>query len=272
MKVHKNTVYLSLAALILAVAAFLGYRIWNEFVLASLHVQLPHFAIGLAFLAGLISFFAPCGIALLPAFLSYNAVAVGEGIRPAQLAKIGMLAAAGMASFFVFIGALFSLLGRAINSYLVPVQYGIAILLVVFGLLLFRNVTVVAGFFEEVRKSTHTQAMNREGFFGFYIFGFAYGLDAIGCLFPLILALVLIPLAAGSILVGVSAFLAYSLGIALMLTIFVYAVSEGKERIVRTTDHARTIQKAAGIGLMLGGVFLFSYYIYFGMVLRGGYG
>ena len=75
MKIKKThfTIFALLVA-ILAVA-LIGFAVWNQFIIPSLGnlSNLSLFLIvGLAFLAGVVSFFSPCGLALLPTVFSYN--------------------------------------------------------------------------------------------------------------------------------------------------------------------------------------------------------
>lgn len=271
MRVKKTHAALLGGLALLLVAAVVGNTAWNSLILPSVGSveTLPLLLVlGFGLVAGIVSFFAPCGLALLPAFLSYNLAAVNEegvkqeGIRHPLM--IGVFGAAGIASFFVVLGTLFSVIGSSVNQFIQPVQYLIAVLFIVFGGMLFKDIKLVSSWFEGVRENVHETAQEQTGYRGFYVFGFAYGLDAIGCLFPLVFALMLIPIISGSLVLGVGSFLAYSVGLAIMFTLFAYGTARGKD-VMRITENTQTIRKLAGSGLILGGVALLAYYTLWGM-------
>ncbi len=272
MRVKKTHAYIGGGLLAVLILAFLGNRLWNTVVMPSISSSTGSLLLttGIALIGGLVTFFTPCGLAILPAFLSYNFAAIGgtdeKNITP-YLGKLGVFAALGMMTFFIILGGAFAAVGSAVNQVIVPLQYLIAALLVVFGYMLYKNKTFASQIFEDLRKSVHEKAAQKKGYKAYYIFGFAYGLDAIGCLFPLVFAVMLLPLLSGNFVTSLSSFIAYSVGIAIMLTIFAYGVARQKKKIIDMTDHAATIRKVTAVGLMLGGTILLAYYKFFGMVI-----
>jgi len=158
------------------------------------------------------------------------------------------------------------LFGAIIGPYIQVFQYIIAILFVVFGVMMVRNFSLTNKLFNSIRKKVHFHAMKQSGYKGFYIFGFAYGIDIIGCLFPLIATLILIPIATGNFILGVSAFISYSIALAIMMTIFAYLIAFSKKSLV--SDVVKSTEKLKvwiGTGLIIGGLALLWYYTYFGM-------
>lgn len=284
MKIRKGYLYIAIGLLLIAVLAWIGNSLWYSTILPQVGQadSLSLALIGLtAFGGGIITFFTPCGLAILPAFLSYNLAAVsgvgsegnetknnpaGAQLKP-YLMKLGIFAALGMLTFFSLLGGAFAVVGSAVNRFLTPLKYVIAVLLVIFGLLLYKNVTFVSGFYEHLRKAVHKEAMQRSGYKAFYLFGFAYGLDTIGCLFPLVFALMLIPLLSGNPMVSLLGFVAYSAGVAFMVTLFAYGIARGKERITGAVERTELIRKLAGLGLMVGGIVLIVYLLFSGMAI-----
>ena len=264
MRIKKG--YLTLGVILLGViiVAAIGFFIWNNQIVSNIG-KISQFSfyliLGFAFIAGVISFFSPCGLALLPAFLSYNIAMVDDKQDPREtkkrVLKIGIFSALGIITFYILLGIIFSLFGTAIGQYIKYFQYAIAILFVVFGIMLVRNFALSNKLFDKLREKVHSKAMNSSGYKGFYIFGFAYGLDIIGCLFPLIAALVLIPIATGNLVVGISAFLSFSLGLAITLSTFAYMIVYSKKSLVSDVlKFTEKIKRWMGIGLIIGGVAL----------------
>ena len=271
MKIRKDYLKLSLIILGLVIVATVGFNTWNNQIMPSLG-SLEEFSIylilGFAFFAGVISFFSPCGIALLPAFISYNMLMVKENANPQKskfnikLLKIGVFSALGIASFYIILGIVFSLLGSVISPYIKTLQYIVAFLFILFGFMIVKKFTLRSGVYEKFRSYITSKAMSDKGYKGFYFFGFAYGLDIIGCLFPLILVMILIPIATGDLVTGISAFVSYSIALGVTLTIFAYLISSSKNTLVSDIMHStKKIHKFAGIGLMIGGSALIIYYV-----------
>ncbi|MCH7850362.1 MAG: cytochrome c biogenesis protein CcdA [Nanoarchaeota archaeon] len=275
MRIKKGYLVLSLILLGIIIVAASGFYIWNNQIVSNIG-NLSQFSfyliLGFAFFAGIISFFSPCGLALLPAFLSYNMAMVDDKQNPDEtkkrVLKIGIFSALGIITFYILLGIIFSLFGVAIGQYLKYFQYAIAILFVVFGIMLVKNYAPSNKLFDKLREKVHSKAVSSSGYKGFYIFGFAYGLDIIGCLFPLIAALVLIPIATGNLVVGISAFLSYSLALTITLSVFSYLIIYSKKSLVSDVlKSTEKIKRWMGIGLIIGGVALLLYYTFFGMVI-----
>lgn len=275
MKIKKNyLLVLGLMALIV-ILAFIGFSIWNGQILArlgTLNNYSIYFILGFAFIAGLFSFFSPCGLALLPTFISYNMAMINEDRIPPknQVVKIGTSASLGIITFFVLLGMIFTSLGSVLFPYIKTAQYIVAGLFVVFGILLWRDTKITSWFYTKFREKVHKEAYRRKNLFGYYIFGFAYGLDIIGCLFPLIAVIILLPLTSGAYLKGISTFLVYSFGLGVMMSSFVYVIATSKHNIVKKILHSsETIRKVMAGGLIAGGIFLLLYYAFFGMAIGG---
>ena len=271
MQIKKTYLILGLILLGFIFVAIFGFNLWNTQILSNL-AKISQFSfyliLAFAFFAGIVSFFSPCGLALLPAFISYNMALVNEQSKQMkmQIFKIGIFSALGIITFYVILGTIFSLFGALIGPYIQIFQYIIAILFIVFGFMVLKKFAVTNKLFENFRMKVHSQAMKHSGYKGFYIFGFAYGLDIIGCLFPLIATLILIPIETGNYLIGVAAFVSYSIALAVMISIFAYLIAYSKKSLV--SDVLKSTEKLKvwiGIGLIIGGVALLWYYTFFGM-------
>jgi cytochrome c-type biogenesis protein len=97
--------------------------------------------LGLAFLAGLLSFVSPCVLPLVPAYLGYlggtTVIAVGQGETRNETARIflhSVLFVLGFSLVFVLLGASATFLGRLLFDYSVLLQRVGGVLLVVFGM------------------------------------------------------------------------------------------------------------------------------------------
>ena len=98
-------------------------------------------AIPVAAIAGLVSFFSPCVLPLLPGYLSYATglsgadLAAGEaGNRRGRMLLGSILFVLGFAVVFVFYGTAFGSIGRPLRRWQDELQLGLGVVLVVLGL------------------------------------------------------------------------------------------------------------------------------------------
>ena len=275
MRIKKGYLTLGLLLLGIIIVAIIGFYIWNNQIISNIgkiNQFSFYFILGFAFVAGVISFFSPCGLALLPAFLSYN-MAMVDGKQNSKdikkrILKIGVFSALGILTFYIILGIIFSLFGAIIGQYIKIIQYLVAFLFIIFGIMLVKNLTFSNALFDKLREKVHSKAIKSSGYKGFYIFGFAYGLDIIGCLFPLVMALILIPIITGNFLLGIAAFLSYSLALAITLSTFAYLIIFSKKSLVSDVlKSTKNLKRWMGVGLIIGGVALLFYYTFWGMVI-----
>lgn len=98
-------------------------------------------AVPVALIAGLVSFFSPCVLPLLPGYLSYATglsgadLAAGEAAnRRGRMLLGSLLFVLGFAVVFVLIGAAFGSVGVWLRTWQDEIQVGLGVLLIVLGL------------------------------------------------------------------------------------------------------------------------------------------
>ncbi|KAB2808255.1 cytochrome c biogenesis CcdA family protein [Pimelobacter simplex] len=114
----------------------MGEWFQEQAVAGSLGVAVP-----VAMIAGLVSFFSPCVLPLLPGYLSYATglsgadLAAGEATRRRGRMLLGsLLFVLGFAVVFVLMGAAFGSLGPWLRRWDTEIQVGLGVLLIVLGL------------------------------------------------------------------------------------------------------------------------------------------
>ncbi len=272
MKVKKT--YLIAVALIFIVlaVALSGFALWNNFIIPSLG-NLSNLSliliIGIAFLAGVVSFFSPCGLALLPTVFSYNLRNFSSGeVTKTKVLSVGLYSSIGILSFYALIGLIFSLLGSVFFPYLKTLQYVFAAIIIALGIVMVKNISIRFPFQKTISSAFAGKVYESVGFKNYYLFGFGYGLAIMGCVAPIVSALLIFPFIVGNFSLGISAFVSYGIAQAVMLTIFAWTtVFSEKNVFEKALRSSVKIKKLAGIGLIIGGIILLTYYIFFGMGL-----
>lgn len=218
--------------------------------------------INFAIISGFLTFLTPCGIAMIPAYISYY---LGKNEKSDKInlfkkikigSKIGFFAGLGIISIFVLIGVLVISLGNFIKGF-VPWFTILGGIFLVFlgGFLIFKkdfhfNINLLK--FLKIKPS----------FQNFYIFGIVYGLAVMSCSFPIFLSITLGALSLSGFSNMIFVFSLYALSSALSMIIFSLILAVLKEGVLRFLKGIFPyIQKTAGIIVILSGIYLIYYQI-----------
>ena len=213
--------------------------------------------LGLALGAGMVAAINPCGFALLPAYLSL--VLLGDGATSRRAAVGRALALTGALTLgFV---AVFGVFGLVIAPVAAGAQQYLPWVTVVLGLgLVPLGAWLVAGrTLPSIGWSPRGPRLTRR--LGSMIgFGAAYALASLTCTIGPFLAIVVASFRAGSPVAGGALFVAYALGMGLMVGAAAVAVALARESLTDRLRHAgRWVPRVAGILMVVVGAYV-AYY------------
>ncbi|WP_028608962.1 cytochrome c biogenesis CcdA family protein [Paenibacillus harenae] len=216
---------------------------------------------GSVFIAGLLSFFSPCILPLLPVYVAHlggvspgsdtNAVKWGRMRIHPHLIGNTLFFMLGISFVFVLLGFGAGALGSIINNSWFIVFCGAVV--VVFGI--FQTGVVKLLFMQREKKLT--LAMNgKKGFASAFLLGFTFSFGWSPCIGPILAAVLSLSASEGSSLQGGGFMLIYALGLAipfLVLSIFSDLLI-GRLRVLN--KHMPRIKIISGILLIVMGVLL----------------
>lgn len=210
--------------------------------------------ISFAFLAGIQAFFAPCSIALIPAYVGYYvSKETGDHNRLQQLLfglKAGVFASLGLISIYVIFGVILALLGKVIAPFIPWFE------LLTGGLLLFLGTATLLGYEFAIKPPVVIQTKSN-GAKRFYLFGVAYALGALGCTLPIFLLVIFQALAQRGPMGAFVNFAIYALAMTTLMITFSLIAAISKTAIHRfLTRYMLLIQKSAGALILLAGIYL----------------
>lgn len=218
---------------------------------------------GLAFAAGLVAALNPCGFAMLPAYLTL--VVRGEGAGQFTAVGRALAATAAMALGFLTVFGAFGLLTLSVAStvqrYLPYVTVLIGIALVALGswLLAGREFTVLMP--NPFARSTRWAPTARIG--SMFGFGASYAIASLSCTVGPFLAVTGASIRGGSILEGLSIYLAYAAGFALVVGVLAIGVAFASsaliDRMRRIVPH---VSRISGALLVVVGLYVGYYGLY----------
>ncbi len=213
-----------------------------------------------SFGAGVLSFFSPCILPLLPAYLSmlsgFSAAELREGKDTVPTAKILIRAALfclGFSIIFITLGAAAASIGGILSAHKEILLKFFGIITVIFGL-------HVSGILRlnflnyEKRMSIRNDRRDSAGAF---FMGVAFALGWSPCIGPVLGGILSIALVKGTTLSGVLMLTFYSAGIALPLMITALFTANIFSMLKKFRKHMKYVEMTAGIILVILGFLLF---------------
>lgn len=206
-----------------------------------------------SFAAGLVATVNPCGFAMLPAYLSYFLGTTGDHTRAMAVRRalsVSALMAAGFLVVFGAAGLLLTLGVQAIVEFIPWLAVVVGAALVVLGGRTYRG-----------RYLTLSLGSGRVDRSSVFRFGVSYAVASLSCTLPIFLSLIAGTFARSTVLEGLSAFVAYSVGMSLVITAITVTIAFGQDRIVRLVrSSAEYVNRISGVVLVAAGLFIVWYW------------
>lgn len=213
-------------------------------------------ALPVALLAGLVSFFSPCVIPLLPGYLSYATglsgadLAAGEAARHRGRMVLGsVLFVLGFAIPFVLLGSLFGTAGLLLREWTDQINFVLGFFVIVLGL-------AFAGFLPFAQRTVKLQVTPKVGLGAAPVLGFLFGVGWSPCVGPTLG--VIFALSYGEATAGRGALLSavYALGLGLPFIAAGLAYRRALGAFGWVRRHQRAVMRAGGLMLVVVGLLL----------------
>lgn len=210
----------------------------------------------LAYLAGLLSFFSPCVLAMAPGYLSVltGSLPTDEENKQGQLVTAALTFITGFTLVFVLLGVAFSALGRFLAGLrMVFLKIG-GVLLVVLGLSqwgIFRYFPLQ----QELRFQVRQPLV---GVTGWFFAGVVFAFGWTPCVGPILGMILTLAGSSGQIVTGVLLLLVYSLGLATPFFLMALAYRRFYFWSKKILPYTKVITWVSGLLLVIVGVLLFT--------------
>lgn len=218
-------------------------------------------SIGLAFVAGLLSFLSPCMLPLVPIYLtqlvgqSVSQSAGGAAGKPARLRTFlhAVMFVSGFTLAFVALGATASVLGSVLHAYQFQLRQIGGVLLIIIGLHL-AGILTIPLLYRQKRLEIHPI---RSSYPASLLIGLIFAIGWTPCI-SLVLGSVLgLAATATTLRQGVWLLLAYSLGMGVPFLLLGLGLNQASRFLKRLSPHLGKIQVVTGFVVMGVGVMIF---------------
>lgn len=207
----------------------------------------------LAFWGGIISFFSPCILPLVPLYLSYiSGISLQElsSSRKTLILKV-LIFILGFSIFFSLLGASASFLGSWLLIYRDLLNRIGGIILIFFGIS-FLGILKIPFLYREARINLKTTG----GYLGAFLLGFVFALGWTPCVTPILSSIFLFATREESVYRGILLLFSYALGIGVpfvLVALFIDAFLKNTSKIKKVLPY---ISFVSGIFLIIMGVFM----------------
>ncbi len=211
-----------------------------------------------SFSAGILAFFSPCSFPLLPAYISYffsefrelddskenSAKAIKWGLG------FGFSASLGFITIFILIGIISSSIGSVMNEYFPYLAIFMGIVIIILGIIMLLEIPLSL-------KLPIKFNFKKTGYSGFFLFGIAYALVSLSCVFPIFLMVVLTTFTTQGFLSGILIFILYGLGMSLFMMIITTIVISSRHQLAKRFDMILPyVNRIGGFIMVFAGIWL----------------
>jgi cytochrome c-type biogenesis protein len=214
--------------------------------------------IGLAFLAGLVSFLSPCVLSLVPAYIGYLGGRAAGGETGSKNRWItfshGLAFVLGFSVVFIF----FNIIAAALGGVLYDLRSWLAkiggVIVVIFGL---HMIGVFRIPFLEYDVRVHTQTNPRWGYISSFLLGVFFSAGWSPCVGPILGAIMTFALNGGSVVRGLILGSSYSAGLAIPFLVAALGIGWVTILLRKYGRVMRVVEIIMGVLLVIAGVLLF---------------
>jgi cytochrome c biogenesis protein CcdA len=215
--------------------------------------------------AGVLSFFAPCIVPLLPVYVGFLSKGANEGIESStqdseakkkrlvnpRLIIQTLVFAIGLSTAFIILGFGAGALGKLLNNRIVLYVSGAIVILL--GL---HQIGIFNFKFLERQKTVEIKRSKRGGIIGAYLLGLTFSLGWTPFVGPVLATVLGVAGSQGQALYGGFLMMMYSIGLALPFILISLFAGFFLERFRKLNKHMRKIQIAGGILIIIMGIIL----------------
>lgn len=210
-------------------------------------------ALPVALLAGVVSFFSPCVVPLLPGYLSYmtgvGAADLAAGERRGRMLLGTLLFVLGLATVFVVTGVVFGTVGQLLLDYQTVITRVLGVVIIVLGL-------VFAGVISLGSRELRIQRLPAAGLAAAPVLGAVFALGWTPCIGPALAVVMNLGLNEGTALRGGVLGFVYAIGLGLPFVVAGLAFTAMTRTVGFLRRHQVAVMRIGGLMMVAVGLLL----------------
>lgn len=219
-----------------------------------------------AFIAGILTFIAPCTLPLVPGYLGFISGVSLEDIKdPAKSKKArfriilnGLFYVVGFSVVFILLGSLFGLAGAVLFKYRVWLSRVGGVFVVLFGLYMILGAVNIPflNFLSGDKRFQFTRFVKPGNPLSSFLFGAAFGFGWTPCVGPILGSILLLASSSATVLSGAFLLTVFSLGLAVPFLLIALGIGSAQNLLNKISRHLGWISAIGGLFLVSLGVLL----------------
>lgn len=215
------------------------------------------------FIAGILTFLAPCTLPLVPGYLGFISGVSMEDLKRGKIGKKekrkvmmnGVLYVIGFSIVFILLGTIFGIGGIALAEYRLLLSRIGGVVIILFGLFMLHIPGLNFMKFLNTEKRFHTKLKPGEPASSL-IFGATFALGWSPCVGPILGTVLILSSNVTTVWQGAFLLAVFSLGLAIPFLLIAASVAHAMSYVKKLTKHLNTISTVGGIFLIIMGVLL----------------
>ena len=207
-----------------------------------------------AFAAGITSFFSPCILPLIPAYIAYMAgVSIDDNTKKGRFLILTRTAGfiIGFTIIFVLLGAAASALGTFISKNLEAFRFISGIFIIFFGLKMLNIIKL-----DMFKFASKVKAPKVNGFLGSVLMGMALSIGWTPCIGAVLGSILFVAASQNTFYYGILLLLVYSLGFAVPFIIVSLILNKFDKNMAKFEKASLYINKIGGVIIIILGVLI----------------
>ncbi len=219
-----------------------------------------------AFIAGIITFLAPCTLPLIPAYLGFISGTSAEELRDPTKARSarrkiflnGLFFMAGVTVIFVLFGTLAGLAGQAFGAYRIWLTRIAGVFVILFGLSMLGifRIPFLTSFLSKERKVRLPFQVRRGNPLSSALLGSAFATGWTPCVGPILGAILFLASTSSTAFQGGFLLFVFSMGLAIPFLLIAAGIGAVSSAITKITRYLHWVEIIGGAFLILLGILL----------------
>ena len=203
-----------------------------------------------SFMLGLMTFFSPCVLPLVPGFIAYLLSAKSGSVRSAV--ALGALFSLGVLTLVTGFGYVLTVAERAVIELLPYVKVVASAIIIAMGALVLISAKIPVA-----SATPYFRVKIPSGAVGAYLYGLLYGPFALTCSVPVMLVVLTFALNVETLLEGLLMYVLFGVGLSIPFVVISVIAYEVRAKVVRTFMEKQVwIKVASGLLLVALGIYL----------------